>query len=114
MVFENTLSQRISNRRRTDGIRVGKYHRIHYIILNVIQKMMAELECELEEFQGRIIFMSMFNDIKWRTPGSEDYCGANYLNIATYTIRFPFGHWSHLGLGFEKKWYGTHVNKPKW
>ena len=32
-------------------------------ILNEIQKMMAERKCEPEQFQGRIIIMSMFNDI---------------------------------------------------
>ena len=35
-------------------------------ILDEIQKMMAEFRCEHEHFQGRIIFMSMFNDIIWR------------------------------------------------
>ena len=29
------------------------------------KKMMAELKCEPEQFQGRIIFISMFNDIRW-------------------------------------------------
>ena len=32
-------------------------------ILNEIQQMMGELQCEPENFTGRIIFMSMFNDI---------------------------------------------------
>ena len=35
-------------------------------ILTEISKMMAELKCEPEQFQGRIIFMSMHNDIIWR------------------------------------------------
>ena len=34
-------------------------------ILAEIGKMIAELKCESEQFQGRIIFMSMDNDIKW-------------------------------------------------
>ena len=34
-------------------------------ILNQIQQMMGELQCEPENFTGRIIFMSMFNDIVW-------------------------------------------------
>ena len=33
------------------------------------------------------------------------------MNVATYAKRFPFGCWSYLGHGCEKKWYGTHVNK---
>ena len=34
------------------------------------------------------------------------------MNAATYAKRFPFGCWSYLGPGCEKKRYGTHVNKP--
>ena len=34
-------------------------------ILNEIQNMMAELQCEPEQFQGRIIFMSMFREFVW-------------------------------------------------
>ena len=34
-------------------------------ILNEIQQMMGELLCEPENVTGRIIFMSMFNDIVW-------------------------------------------------
>ena len=35
-------------------------------ILAEIQKMMTEMKCEPEHFQGRIIFMSMYHDIEWR------------------------------------------------
>ena len=34
-------------------------------VLDEIQKMMTESKCE--PFQGRNIFMSMYNDIKWRS-----------------------------------------------
>ena len=34
------------------------------------------------------------------------------MNVATYAKRFQQGCGSHLGLGCEKKWYGTHVQKP--
>ena len=60
-------------------------------ILSEIQKMMSELKCEPEQFQGRIIFMSMYNDIEWRTKGSEENCIANSVNVATYVRRFPQG-----------------------
>ena len=33
-------------------------------ILAEIQKMMTEIQCELEQFTGRI-FMSVYNDIVW-------------------------------------------------
>ena len=81
-------------------------------ILTEIQKMMAELKCEPEQLQGRIIIISMYNDIIWATPGNEENCLANSVKVATYAKRFPFGCWSYLGPGCEKKWYETHVNKP--
>ena len=34
-------------------------------ILSEIQNIMTEIKYELEQFQGRIIFMSMCNDIVW-------------------------------------------------
>ena len=38
---------------------------LQWEILDLVQKMMAELRCEPEQFQGRIIFMSMYKDIIW-------------------------------------------------
>ena len=66
-------------------------------IFDEIQKMMTESKCGPEQFKGRIIFMSMYNDIDWEQ-------------------RFTQGHGSFPGPGSEKKWYGTHVKKPdgKW
>ena len=40
-------------------------------ILAEIQKMMTEMKCEPEQFQGRIIFMSMFYDIVWEKKETE-------------------------------------------
>ena len=37
---------------------------------------------------------------------------ANSVSVAAYAKKFPQGCWSFLGLSCEKKWYGTHVNKP--
>ena len=79
-------------------------------IINEIQKMMAELKCELEQFQGRIIFMYKY--IIWRRPGNHENCMANSMNGAACAKKFPHGCWSFLGPGCEKKLYGTHVSKP--
>ena len=46
-------------------------------ILDEIQKtMISDLTCEPEHFQGRIILMSMFNDIVWTKRGNREkmYC----------------------------------------
>ena len=66
MVFGDTLSQNLN---RIDGEPM-EFEWTNFPgfttlgILKEIQKMMAELKCKPEQFQGRILFMSMVNDIK--------------------------------------------------
>ena len=79
-------------------------------IITEIQKMMAEIKCEPEQFQGRIIFMYKY--IIWRRLGNHENCMANSMNGAACAKKFPHGCWSFLGPGCEKKLYGTHVSKP--
>ena len=81
-------------------------------ILNEIQQMMGESHCEPENFTGRIMFMSMFNDIVWDVEGNDELCLINSKTIKEYAERFPRGHWSFLGRASEKKWYGTYDCKP--
>ena len=66
-----------------------------------------------EEFSGRIIFMSMFNDISWGSPDNEQEWNANADLVSVYARRFSPGRWSFLGPGSEKKWYFTHVDRPQ-
>ena len=54
---------------------------------------------ELENFKDRNIFMSMFNDI--------ENCISNAKKVKNYSKRFLSGHWTFLGPGSEKKWYGS-------
>ena len=49
-------------------------------ILTQIQQMMGELQCEPENFTGRIIFVSMFNDIVWDAKGNHEFCVNNSKN----------------------------------
>ena len=67
MVFGNTLSQRFGlDRGGADGVRVEFFPGFTTSgILDEIQKMMTKSKCEPEQFKGRIIFMSMYNDIDW-------------------------------------------------
>ena len=64
------------------------------------------------EKTGRIIFMSMFNDIVWDAKGNDELCENNLKTIKKYAERFPRGHWSFLGLASENKWCGTYACKP--
>ena len=56
--------------------------------------------------------MSMYNDTVWRHKGNREIGVANSLIGAKYAPKFVQGHWSFLGCGSEKKWYGTHTCKP--
>ena len=68
---------------------------------------MGELQCDPENVTGRIIFMSMFNDIIWEKKENEKVCEENSFKVGLYSQRFLRGHWSFLGPGSQKKWYGT-------
>ena len=41
-----------------------------------------------EELQGRIIFMSMFNDIIWRIKDNEQECIANATPVSVFAKDF--------------------------
>ena len=58
-------------------------------ILKEMQKMMtSELQCEPKQFKGRIIFMSMYNDIGWSEQGYKETCVANAQRVTEYGRRF--------------------------
>ena len=57
--------------------------------LNQIQQMMGELQCELEKFTGRIIFMSMFNDIVSDAKGNDELCENCSETIKQHARTFP-------------------------
>ena len=65
-------------------------------------KMMGELQCEPENFTGRIIFMSMFDDFVWDAKGNDELCANNSKTIEEYAERFLRGHWSFVGRGSER------------
>ena len=56
-----------------------------------------------ETFTGRILFMSMFNDISCDGKGNEEECVANAKVVSLLARKFGFGQWSFIGPGSEKK-----------
>ena len=66
-------------------------------ILEEIQKIMKDLQCEPEQFKDRIIFTSIYNDIVWREERSAEKCEHNSLTVANYARIFLLGRWSFLG-----------------
>ena len=66
-----------------------------------------------ENFTGRIIFMSMFNDISWGSTDNEKECESNARRVSLHARRFGTGQWSFLGPGSEKKWYSISADTPQ-
>ena len=68
-----------------------------------VQELLSKLSEKPEEFTGRIIFMSMFNDISWGSQDSEQECELSANLVSIYARRFSPGRWSFLGPGSEKR-----------
>ena len=66
-----------------------------------------------ETFTGRILFMSMFNDISCGTKDNERECLANAKVVSIYAKKFGIGQWSFIGPGSEKKFYSMEEDSPQ-
>ena len=81
-------------------------------LISKVQEFMTKMG-DPSQFKGRIIFTSMFNDTIWGSEDNERECSANATLVSIFARRFPPGRWSFLGLGSEKKWYSTYIDKPQ-
>ena len=52
-------------------------------LVHEVREFMTKMD-EPEQFQGRIIFMSMFNDIIWRNKDNEKECIANCTLVCLF------------------------------
>ena len=66
-----------------------------------------------ETFTGRILFMSMFNDISCDGKGNKEECLANARLVSVLAKKFGIGQWSFIRPGSEKKWYSMEENSPQ-
>ena len=67
----------------------------------------------LENFTGKIIFMSMFNVISWGSRDNKVECESNANLVSPCAGRFGAGQWSFLGFGSEKKWSSISEDSPQ-
>ena len=77
-----------------------------------ISNVLSSLGQTPESFTGRILFMSMFNDIFCDRYDNKDACLKNANFVKTFAQRFGIGQWSFFGPGSEKKWYPSE-NSPQ-
>ena len=77
-----------------------------------ISNLLSSLGQSPETFTGRILFMSMFNDISCDRYDNKDECLKNAEFVKTFAKRFGIGQWSFIGPGSEKKWHPSE-NSPQ-
>ena len=77
-----------------------------------INDLLSDLGETPEIFTGRILFMSMFNDISCDRKKNKEECLANARVVKVLARRFGVGQWSFIGPGSEKKWYSAE-NSPQ-
>ena len=77
-----------------------------------INDLLSDLGQTPETFTGRILFMSVFNDISFDRKGNKEECLANAGVVKVLARRFGVGQWSFIGPGSEKKWYSA-GNSPQ-
>ena len=78
-----------------------------------VTDLLSKLGETPETFTGRILFMSMFNDISCDGKGNEEECVANVKVVSIFAKKFGIGQWSFIGPGSEKKWYSMEENSPQ-
>ena len=78
-----------------------------------VKRLQLRLDETPENFTGRILFMSMFNDISCGSRDNEKECESNAKLVSLYAKRFGKGQWSFIGPGSEKKWYCISEDSPQ-
>ena len=97
--YSETTTSRIMN--RSDGMPTEIEWKIFPGIttsglVEKIESVMRDLQCEPEHFFDRIIFMPMYNDIAWGEKANTESCENNSQAVAENARKFPGCHWSFL------------------
>ena len=77
-----------------------------------ISDLLSYLGQTPETITGKILFMSMFNDISCDRKGNKDECLANAETVKVLAGRFGIGQYSFIGPRSGKKWYSSE-NSPQ-
>ena len=72
-------------------------------LLEKIQNLMRDLQCEPEHFKDRIIFMSMCNGVAWQAKGNQEQCEYNSQTVANCARKFPLRSLVFLGAWTRRK-----------
>ena len=78
-----------------------------------INDLLSYLGQTPETFTGRILCMSMVNDIFCDRYDNKDECLRNANIVKTFAGRLGIGQWSFIGPDSEKKWSSGEENSPQ-
>ena len=78
-----------------------------------VTDLLSRLGQTPENPTGRILFMSMFNDISCDKKDNGEECVANAKVVSILARKSGIGQWSFIGPGSEKKWYSMEENSPQ-
>ena len=78
-----------------------------------VKRLLYRLGETPENFRGRILFLSMFNDISCGTKDNEEESLANAKLVSLHARSFGKGQLSFVGPGSEKKWYSISEDSPQ-
>ena len=78
-----------------------------------VEELLLRLSITPEKCTGRIIFMSMFNDISWGSKDNKKECESNAQLVSLFAKRFGAGQWSFFSPGSEKKWCSISEDSPQ-
>ena len=56
----------------------------HCSSATIVQEFVSKMSIQPEDFTGRIIFMSMFNDISWRSEENKQECESSAQLVSIY------------------------------
>ena len=107
-----TLTESMESRRNSSGTSSQDLIRCSSAVKS--KDLQSRLGETPSNFTGRILFMSMFNDILCGTKDNEEEeCLANARLVSLYARKFGKGEWSFIGPGSEKKWYSMKEDSPQ-
>ena len=93
-----------SNWRNADGVRVENLSGITTLgLLEKIQSLMRDLQCEPEHFKDRIIFMSMYNDIAWGEKRKQRKMRLQFTDSCELCSQIPSRSLVFLGAWIRRK-----------
>ena len=78
-------------------------------LVDEVQKFTNKMS-DPAQFKGRIIFMSMFNDITWGSKGNEQECIANATCVSLFAKKV---YSRTLVIPRDQKWYSSCNERPQ-